>query len=149
LKHNRQGFIGWFIRLALEDRDISIFGDGSQIRDFVYVYDAVDAFLRAATCDACRGDVYNVAGDERIAHRDLVKLLIELAGSGRYRFVDWPAEKKAIDIGSVYADSTRFRSATGWTPMVSLREGLARTLAYYREHLHHYVDVPLPEPDPA
>jgi UDP-glucose 4-epimerase len=149
LKHNRQGFIAWFIRLALEDKEISIFGDGSQIRDFVYVDDAVDAFLRAGACDACHGEVFNVGGDEQIAHRDLVEVLIDAAGSGRYTFVEWPAEKKAIDIGSFYADSSRFRRTTGWAPRVGLREGLTRTLAYYREHLHHYVDQPLPEPDPA
>src|SRR3954469_22556170 len=53
IRHNRQGFIGWFIRLALEDREIQIFGDGSQVRDFVYVDDAADAFLRAGFCDTC------------------------------------------------------------------------------------------------
>jgi UDP-glucose 4-epimerase len=140
IKHNRQGFIGWFIRLALEDQEIAVFGDGSQIRDFVYVDDAVDAFLRAAACDGCNGEVFNVGGDDHISHRDLVKMLVAAAGSGRYRFVEWPAEKKAIDIGSFYADSTRFKRATGWAPAVALREGFERTLAFYREHLHHYVD---------
>lgn len=146
IKHNRQGFIGWFIRLALEDKEIAVFGDGSQLRDFVYVDDAVDAFLRAGACDSCNGEAFNVGGDEHIAHRDLVTLLVDLAGSGRYTFVDWPADKKAIDIGSFYADSTRFKRATGWAPRVPLREGLARTLAFYREHIRHYVDEPLRQP---
>jgi UDP-glucose 4-epimerase len=140
IKHNRQGFIGWFIRLALEDKEIAVFGDGSQIRDFVYVDDAVDAFLRAGTCDGCNGEAFNVGGDDHISHRDLVKLLVAVAGAGRYTFVEWPADKKAIDIGSFYADSTRFKRVTGWAPTVPLGEGFARTLAFYREHLHHYVD---------
>jgi UDP-glucose 4-epimerase len=139
IRHNRQGFIAWFIRLALEDREIQIFGDGSQIRDFVYVDDAVDAFLRAGATDTMDGQALNVGGAEHISHHDLVRLLIEIAGSGRYRFVDWPAEKKAIDIGSFYADSTRFSHTVGWTPQVSLREGLERTLAYYRAHLPRYL----------
>ena len=63
LKHNRQGFIGWFIRLAIEDREIQIYGDGSQLRDFVYVDDAADAFLRAGASDAANGQVFNVGGD--------------------------------------------------------------------------------------
>ena len=63
IKHNRQGFIGWFIRLAIEDRTIQIYGDGSQLRDFVYVDDAADAFLRAGADDACNGEVFNVGGD--------------------------------------------------------------------------------------
>jgi UDP-glucose 4-epimerase len=139
MKHNRQGFIAWFIRLALEDNEINVFGDGSQIRDFVFVDDAVDAFLRAGACDACNGEAFNVGGDEHMAHRDLVQLLVDLAGTGRYRFVEWPPEKKVIDIGSFYADSTRFKQAVGWQPQVTMAEGLARTLAYYREHMAHYV----------
>ena len=146
VKHNRQGFIGWFIRLAVEDREIQIFGDGSQLRDFVFVDDAADAFLRAGASDACNGEVFNVGGVEPISHRDLVHLLLEVAGTGRVRYIDWPPEKKAIDIGSFYADSSRFRAATGWTPRVGLREGLAQTVAYYREHLSQYLEPPATEP---
>ena len=140
IKHNRQGFIAWFIRLALEGREIEVFGDGSQIRDFVYVDDAVEAFLSAGMCEACNGGAFNVGGDEHIAHRDLVKLLTRLAGAGSYRFVEWPAEKKAIDIGSFYADSTLFKQTAGWTPHVPLADGLARTLSYYRAHMTQYLD---------
>jgi UDP-glucose 4-epimerase len=144
IKHNRQGFIAWFIRLAVEGKEIQVFGDGSQIRDFVYVDDAVNAFVLAAMCDACNGEAFNVGGSEHLAHRDLVKLLIELAGTGSYRFVEWPSEKKAIDIGSFYADSSRFVSATGWRPAVSLSEGLERTLDYYRAHMDKYLDPEVP-----
>ena len=142
MKHSRQGFIGWFIRLAIEGREIEVFGDGSQLRDFVYVDDAADAFLRAGATDACDGEVFNVGGDEPVSHRDLVTLLLETAGAGSVRYVDWPPEKKRIDIGSFYSDSTKFREAVGWQPQVGLREGLRRTIAFYREHLGHYVDLP-------
>jgi UDP-glucose 4-epimerase len=140
IKHNRQGFIGWFIRLAVENQTIQIYGDGSQLRDFVYVDDAADAFLRAGASDACNGEVFNVGGDRPISHRELTTLLVDRAGSGAVRYVEWPAEQKAIDIGSFYADSTKFTRITGWTPTVSLGDGLARTVAFYREHLHHYVE---------
>ena len=142
IKHNRQGFIGWFIRLALEDREIQVYGDGSQIRDFVFADDAADAFLRAGASDACNGEVFNVGGLEAVTHRDLVTLLLDVAGSGRVRYVPWPPDKKIIDIGSFYADSGKFRTAVGWEPRVPLREGLTRTLLYYREHLTHYLDAP-------
>jgi UDP-glucose 4-epimerase len=140
IRHSRQGFIGWFIRLAIEGQEIQVFGDGSQLRDFVYVDDAADAFLRAGATDATDGQVFNVGGDEPISHRELVALLIDVAGAGSMRFVDWPPEKKRIDIGSFYSDSTKFRQAVGWKPRVGLRDGLARTIAYYREHFAHYVD---------
>jgi UDP-glucose 4-epimerase len=139
IRHNRQGFIGWFIRLAIENREIQIFGDGTQMRDFVYVDDAVDAFLRAGFCHSCDGEVFNVGGSEPIAHKDLVELLIEAAGSGRVAFVPWPDEKKRIDIGSFYSDSSKFMRTTGWRPAVPLREGLRRTIDFYRAHLPHYL----------
>jgi UDP-glucose 4-epimerase len=138
LRHNRQGFIGWFIRLALAGEEIQIFGDGRQIRDFVYVDDAADAFLRAGASDDCNGQVLNVGGMSPIAHRALVELLIEVAGSGRYRMVEWPADRKAIDIGDFYADWSAIELALGWRPEVPLEEGIARTLDYYRVHGDHY-----------
>jgi UDP-glucose 4-epimerase len=140
VKHNRQGFIGWFIRLAVEGKEIQIYGDGSQVRDFVFVDDVVDAFLRAGATDAVNGDVFNVGGAEPISHRDLVEMLIEVAGNGSVRYVEWPADKKAIDIGSFYSDSSKFQEATGWQPSVSLREGFRRSVAFYREHLPHYLE---------
>ncbi|MBI4265530.1 MAG: NAD-dependent epimerase/dehydratase family protein [Acidobacteria bacterium] len=139
VKHNRQGFIGWFIRLALEDAEIQIYGDGRQLRDFVFVDDAADAFLRAGASDASNGQVFNVGGMEPISHRDLVELLIEVAGSGRYRFVEWPPEKRVIDIGDFYTDSSLIERTLGWRPVTPLRKGLALTLEYYRAHLPHYV----------
>jgi UDP-glucose 4-epimerase len=145
IRHNRQGFIGWFIRLALEGAEIQVYGDGSQVRDFVYVDDVADAFLRAGATDAVNGDVFNVGGNEPITHRDLVDLLLEEARQGSVRFVEWPEEKRRIDIGSFYSDSSKFTSATGWRPTVRLREGFARTLAYYRSHFDHYVG-PASEP---
>lgn len=141
IKHNRQGFIGWFIRLAVEGREIEVYGDGSQLRDFVFVDDVVEAFLRAGASDAVNGDVYNVGGTEPISHRHLVELLIQSAGSGSVRFVDWPPEKKAIDIGSFYSDSTKFQTAVGWRARTTLREGFERTIDYYRQHLPRYLEA--------
>ena len=139
LKHNRQGFIGWFIRLAIEDSEIQIYGDGSQVRDLVYVDDVADAFLRAGASDDANGRVFNVGGLEPISHRALVERLIAVAGSGRYRFVEWPSEKRAIDIGSFYADSSLIARTLGWRPATSIHDGLQQTVAYYRAHLSHYV----------
>ena len=70
--------------------------------------------------------------------------MIDVAQAGSVRHVPWPAEKKAIDIGSFYADSSRFRTAVGWNPRVPLREGFRRTLEYYRAHAGEYLDEPAP-----
>jgi len=139
IRHSRQGFIAWFIRLALDDATIQIYGDGSQLRDFVFVDDAADAFLRAGFEDACNGQVFNVGGSEPISHRELTALLIDVAGSGHVEYVEWPREKRMIDIGSFYADSSRLRLATGWSPTVALRDGFSQTIQYYRANYDHYV----------
>jgi UDP-glucose 4-epimerase len=140
IRHDRQGFIGWFIRIALEGKEIQVYGDGSQVRDFVYVDDVADAFLRAGASDVVNGDVFNVGGREPVSHRDLVTMLLEEAGRGSVRFVEWPEDKKRIDIGSFYSDSSKFQRATGWRATVGLRDGLAQTLAYYRAHFDRYVE---------
>jgi UDP-glucose 4-epimerase len=67
-------------------------------------------------------------------------MLIEIAGAGRVRYVEWPADKKAIDIGDFYADSSKFARATGWQPSVPLEEGLRQTLDFYRRHFDRYAD---------
>ena len=139
IKHNRQGFIGWFIRLAIEGREIQIFGDGSQLRDFVYVDDAADAFLRAGASDRGNGEVFNVGGAEAISLREVVDLLIDVAGTGSYRLIEWPQDKKAIDIGDFHADSSLIGRTLGWVPTTTLREGLRRTVEFYRAHMSHYV----------
>jgi UDP-glucose 4-epimerase len=139
IKHNRQGFIAWFIRQAVEDREIQIYGDGEQLRDFVYVDDAADAFLRAGADERSNGQVFNVGGAEALSLRQLVELLISVAGTGRYRLISWPQEKKAIDIGDFHADSSLIERTLGWRPTTPLRDGLRQTVEFYRANLPHYV----------
>jgi UDP-glucose 4-epimerase len=139
IRHNRQGFIGWFLRKAVLGEEIQIFGDGQQKRDFDYVDDVVDAFLRAGAMDAAVGQVFNLGGDEPVALLELVKLLLEVAGGGSFSMVPFPPERKRIDIGDFFADSSKIRNLLGWKPTVALREGFARSLAFYREHQEHYL----------
>jgi UDP-glucose 4-epimerase len=148
VKHDRQGFVGWFIRLAAEGREIEVYGDGSQVRDFLHVDDAAEAFLLAGATDAVNGETLNVGGTEPMSLAAFARLLIDVAGAGSVRFVEWPTEKRPIDIGSFYADSSRFHAITAWKPRVPLREGLSRTVAFYRKHLDHYLDSPAETPAP-
>jgi len=138
MKHNRQGFIAWFIRLAIEGKEIQLYGDGSQKRDLTYVDDVVEAFLLAAASDDTNGQVFNLGGLEPISLRELTELIIEVAGRGSYRLVPFPKERQAIDIGDFYADYGKIKRTLGWEPKVRLREGLERTIAYYRKHGERY-----------
>jgi UDP-glucose 4-epimerase len=139
IRHNRQGFIGWFIRQAAFGEEIQIFGDGSQKRDFNHVDDVVDAFLRAGATDGSDGEVMNLGTETPVSLLDLVRLLVDVAGGGRYRLVPFPPERKRIDIGDFYADISKARATLGWTPSVPLRQGLLDTIAYYRANREHYL----------
>jgi UDP-glucose 4-epimerase len=139
IRHNRQGFIGWFVRQVVLGEEIQLFGDGTQRRDFDYVDDVVDAFLRAGASDAADGQVFNLGGDEAVSLLELTKLMIEVAGRGSYRLAPFPPERKRIDIGDFHADTTKIRSTLGWAPRVALRDGLARTIEYYLAHREHYL----------
>jgi UDP-glucose 4-epimerase len=138
VKDARQTFLGVWIRRLVEGKPFEVWG-GEQLRDFTFVDDAVDAFLLAAISDAANGQIFNLGGNERISLKDLAELLVRVSGHGAYSFCEFPADRKAIDIGDYYADFGRIQSALNWQPKVDLREGLTRTLEYYREHLPSYL----------
>lgn len=138
VKHNRQGFIGWFIRQVLDGEEVQVFGDGQQKRDMIFVDDVVEAFLLAGLDDRANGEIFNVGGLERVSLLDFVRVLVEVAQTGSYRVVPFPPNRKSIDIGDYYADCTKIHAALGWEPRVALREGLERTIRFYREHRAHY-----------
>src|SRR5262245_17755906 len=140
VKHNRQTALGWLIRQALDGEDITIFGDGSQLRDYTYVDDAVDAFLLAGASDAANGQTFNLGGVAPISLRDTTEVLIDVAGSGSYHLEAFPDELNRIQIGSVYVDDAKIRRALGWSPKVGLREGLTHSVTFYRAHRAHYWD---------
>lgn len=138
VKDSRQTFLGIWIRLLVEGQPFEVW-EGQQIRDFTYVDDAVDAFLLAAINEQANGKVFNLGGNEAITLNDLAKLLVQINGTGRYITREFPSERKRIDIGDYYSDHSLIRSALNWTPRISLREGLARSLVFYKEHLQHYL----------
>jgi UDP-glucose 4-epimerase len=138
VKDARQTFVGIWVRLIIEGRPFEVW-DGHQLRDFTYVDDAVDAFLLAARSDDANGMVLNLGGDRIVSLKELAEMLVEIHGKGSFVVRSFPPDRKRIDIGDYYADYRRIRSVLGWEPAVSIRDGLARTLAYYREHLEHYL----------
>ncbi len=137
VRHNRQTALGWFIRQALSGEEIQVFG-GEQKRDYTYVDDVVEAFLLAGATDATNGEAYNLGGTEPISLRDLIATLVRLAGSGSYKIVPFPEERRRIDIGDFYADYSKIKGLLGWRPVIGLEEGLSRTLEYYRRFRKHY-----------
>jgi UDP-glucose 4-epimerase len=134
----RQTFLGVWIRNAILGKPILVFGDGAQVRDFNYVDDAVDALLVAAGDAKSEGKVFNLGSTEVLSLRALADMLIEVHGAGSFQVVPFPADRKAIDIGDYYSDFAKIRDDLGWSPKVSMRDGLQRTLQYYSQHGTQY-----------
>ncbi len=137
VRDSRQGFLGWFIRRAMEGEEIVVYGDGRQLRDPIYVDDAVDAFLRAGLSPDADGQVLNLGGSP-VSLLEIAQTLVRLTGCGSVRTAPFPDECKPIDIGSYYGDYSRVQKLLGWSPQVKLGEGLRRTVEYYRRYQKEY-----------
>ena len=138
VKDARQTFLGVWIRRLIEQNPIQIFGSGEQKRDFNFVSDVVEALARAATSDNANGEVFNLGHREHVTLHELGDLLVKLNGGGKCDVVPFPEDRKAIDIGDYYGDFQKIEKFLGWSPKVTLVEGLKQTLEYYRQNHEHY-----------
>lgn len=138
VKDARQTFVGIWVRRLVEGAAFEVW-DGGQVRDFTYVDDAVEAFLLAASRDEAVGEVFNLGGPPPVTLQELAELLVELNGGGNFEVRRYPADRKKIDIGDFYADYRRIQEKLGWRPRTTLRAALAKTVAFYRRELPHYL----------
>ena len=144
MKHSRFGVCNWFVRLAIDNQKIQVFGDGSILRDFCYVDDCVDAVLRCATTPECFGEIFNVGSDIPVSFLELVQSIVKVGKQGGFEFAEFTPERKAQEPGDFYSDISKIEKFTGWRPEVSLEEGLERTFDFYRKNRDQYWTVNTP-----
>lgn len=140
VKDARQTFLGIWIRFLIEGKPIKVFGDGLQLRDFNYVDDCVEAILLAGANESANGKVFNLGSSEIINLKQLAEMMTSLGYGGTFELVPFPAERKVIDIGDYYSDTSLINKELGWQPQIGLREGLIETINYYRSHYTNYWD---------
>jgi UDP-glucose 4-epimerase len=138
VKDARQTFLGIWIRNLIENKPILVYGDGTQLRDFNYVDDVVEALLLAAIRPQAWGEVFNLGSREYTGLKDLAAMMVDMYPGGHYEIVPFPSDLKAIDIGDYYSDYTKAHDVLGWSPQISLQEGLKRSLDYYAQYHSHY-----------
>ena len=126
------GIINRMIQLAIAGGVLTIYGDGSQQRDYVHVDDVADALIEIAVSSAADRRLYNVASGTGISLIDLARQIVSLAGAGTIAHVAWPALAEQIETGDFIADVSRIRDEVGWQPRTTLRDGLERTVSFYR-----------------
>ena len=139
IRDDFQGFLPIFVRRALLDQPIQVFGEGEQLRDCLYVDDVVECLLRAALAPEVTGEVFNVGNDEHLSLREIAESVIAAAGSGRVEFVPWPDDRDAIDIGSYFGDSSKAKRMLDWSPETRFVDGIVRTVDFFRRHLDWYL----------
>jgi UDP-glucose 4-epimerase len=138
MKHSRYGIVNWFVRLAIDDETIKVFGDGQIVRDFLFVDDCVEALLMSAVCQPAVGEIFNVGIDKPTKIVELAETIVRVAKSGRWEFAPFTPERKAQEPGDFYSDISKIRRVMGWEPKTSLEEGLRRTIEYYRRYKDNY-----------
>jgi UDP-glucose 4-epimerase len=141
MQHSRFGVCNWFVRLAMDNTPIQVFGDGSILRDFCYVDDTVDAILRVANTPEAYGEIFNVGSDIPVSFLELVKTIIDVTKQGTWNFAEFSVERKAQEPGDFYSDVSKIQRIAGWAPTTSLTDGLAKTVEFYNLHRQHYWQI--------
>ena len=138
MKHSKYCMINWFLRLAMENKTISIFGNGEQMRDYIYVEDLVDALLLAAVTPACRGEIFNVGSGTGARFKEMVEIVVGIVGQGKVQSVPWPKDYVNVETGDYITNIHKLQDATDWKPRTDLRSGIQQTFDYYRRNQARY-----------
>jgi UDP-glucose 4-epimerase len=138
MAHDEYGVFNWFIKKAMNDEVIPLFGDGRILRDYLYIDDLTESLISTALNDAAYGEVYNIGSGIPLSFTELAKKIIEIAGSGRVEYTDFTTERKALEPGDYYADITKIKNTTGWEPKTPLETGIRKTIEYYKKYKKYY-----------
>lgn len=137
-----QGFLSTFLQRVLRGMPMEVFADGSAVRDPVYVDDVVEALLRAGHCQTPRERLYNIGGPAAVPLRRIAEVFSAAAGGTPITYREFPEELRRIDIGHYYTDHRLAQSQLQWTPVISLEDGVKRTLEFYRSGSRIYLEPP-------
>jgi UDP-glucose 4-epimerase len=138
MAHDEYGVLNWFIRKAIDDEPIPVFGDGRILRDFLFVDDLVNCFLKTASCKKAYGEVFNVGTGVPINFIELAEKIVQIAGTGKVSFTEFTQERREVEPGDYYTNISKIKQIVGWEPETSLGEGLRKTIAFYRKYKKEY-----------
>jgi UDP-glucose 4-epimerase len=138
IKSSEFGFMNYFIGLALQGKDVTVFGEGKQLRTISYIDDCVTALILASQSTASKGEVFFAVADRQYSVSEIAHAIVEQIG-GKVRMVPWPPDREVIEIGDAVISNAKIKRMLGWVPSVELMEGLARTKAYFTPRLAQYL----------
>lgn len=132
-------FNNYFIGLALQDKDITVYGEGKQLRNVLYVDDAVEALILAAQSESTVGETFFAVGDEHWSVAQIAEATVEHIGAGRVRYVPWPKDRRSTEIGDAVISNKKIKRILNWVPHFDLESGLAKTKEYFTPCLKEYL----------
>lgn len=138
MQHSKYAIINWFIRNAMEDKNITIFGDGTQIRDYIFIDDLADAFILAAFTDNVRSEIFNIGSGIGSTFKEMVESVVNLAGKGKVVYQPWPQDYLNVETGDYITDITKITTMLNWKPKIDLTEGIQKTIEYYQKYHSYY-----------
>lgn len=139
MQHGHYGVLNYFVGRAMQGETITVYGKGNQTRDFVYIDDVVDALILVARNQAANGEIFMVGSGNEVRFIDMVKLVIKTVGKGKYIHAPYPFERGKVDIKRFVASYAKLNKMLGWTPKISLEEGVKKTVDFYTERLNEYL----------
>jgi UDP-glucose 4-epimerase len=137
-RHSKYCMVNWFIRQAMNGEALTIYGDGNQVRDYIYIDDLAEVFVRAGADDRCDGQAFNIGSGRGVSFNRMAETVLDTVKSGTIVHVPWPAGYVNVETGDYVSDIGKISRLLGWGPQVGLEEGIARTCAYYKEFASHY-----------
>jgi len=126
------GIANSFIQAAVSGKPITLFGDGGQRRDYLYIDDLVEALFRAASVPESRGRIYNIGDGKGTSLLELAEMAVTAAGLGKIVRVPWPEEYRAIETGDYLSDISLAKHELRWAPSAEIHEGIKRTVSSYQ-----------------
>lgn len=138
MKHSKYSIVGWFIRQALEGKEITIYGDGKQERDYLFINDIVTAFLYVAASDKTNGEVYNIGTHERVTFVDMVDAILTEIPTGKKVHIPWPKNYERNETGNYIANTRKINRVVGWEATVPLKDGIKQTVEYFKKNKDFY-----------
>jgi len=138
MAHSKYCIVNYFIRMAMENKDITIFGDGSQIRDYIFVEDLAEVMIQCSMDNNLSGEVFNVGSGIGISFQEMVECVINTVGSGKFINTPWPASYMNVETGDYITDITKLLKLTNWQPLFDLKSGIRKTYDFYKKYRKYY-----------
>ncbi|EKD94287.1 MAG: hypothetical protein ACD_26C00135G0001, partial [uncultured bacterium] len=121
--------INYWIDQALGNKNLTLYGSGSQKRDYLYIDDLIEVIIKLIKYKKTTGQIYNIGSGKAISIRQMAQEIIRQSKKGRLVFIPWPIKFKQVETGDYISDITRISKDVGWQPKTSIKDGIRNIIS--------------------